>query len=180
MIYHPTDFNTATRPDKPDPLLVRDDTVECLLICLWEVHSSLIHLTFFPVIVSSLFSPSSMVRLNIAFIFLFMCLFSVQWCFLWQCVCFQDSCVCVCMLEVSQGSAKNDGAVDFTISAPFTSDYWLNILCYSNLARFSIGESIARYLVWTAMALPLLLPTELKWTDIRSVNRTVPEAFNWV
>lgn len=51
------------------------------------------------------------------------------------------------MLEVSQGSAKNDGAVDFTISAPFTSDYWLNILCYSNLARFSIGESIARYLV---------------------------------
>lgn len=54
-----------------------------------------------------------------------------------------------------------------------TNHVWLRVqysLC-NNLGRFSIGESIATVSCLTGEDLPVLWPTELKWTDIRSVNR---------
>lgn len=63
-------------------------------------------------------------QLNIVFMYLFMCLtvFFVQKCFCAvMCVSIHDSCIAVCVLEVSQGSAENDGAMEFTISALFSS-----------------------------------------------------------
>lgn len=53
----------------------------------------------------------------------------------------------MCVLEVSQGSAENDEAMDFTISAAFCCDYWLNILCVVIWAGSVLENPSQQYLV---------------------------------